>query len=421
MEALPAYEFARHDGLGQRVRMAEQFGRVKTEHRQVKRAESKSARHYIYLGTVEVDGRDVQMVKLYGYPAPHDAAKLIPFATAEDAGLELRRIRSEIIAGVSPGNAVKPYLPQFLSVDLIENKASEYIEEQRRRMEIGELSANGAFADLERWAQPGGHWQFWRGKRIDRVSRREIKRWHAWLAERRLGSKTRKNVSDGFRTFLLAWAKDEGGTVPEFPIIATREHAPKTIPMDRVLALLEAIPWEKRGLWLAIAFESVRFSEAVAHTLEDWDGAELHWHRGRQGKTLEGRVSHGKTRSNVRREPWNPELKRWLNWRAEQTTKEQRLAGQATALFWNPGADNAERSWSQTATRRVWDKATLQCGERISQGEALRHSVLSALAGPLSERALRMHSRHARGSSLDRYTKGVEANFDAMVKILEPR
>lgn len=219
--------------------------------------------------------------------------------------------------------------------------------------------------------------------------------WEAWKAK----------LSEGLA--------DRGG--------ATREHAPKTIPMDRVLALLEAIPWEKRGLWLAIAFESVRFSEAAAHTLDDWDGNELHWHRGRQGKTVKGRVSHGKTRSDVRRPPWNPELKKWLEWRAQQTTKEQRLAGEATALFWNPEADNREKSWSQTAARRVWSKVTRECGERISQGEALRHSVLSALASVLPDHALRIHSRHAQAGSLSRYTRGATTNFAAMVAILEPR
>ena len=73
----------------------------------------------------------------------------------------------------------------------------------------------------------------------------------------------------------------------------------------------------------------------------------------------------------MRREPWNPELKKWLNWRAAQTSKEDRLTGKATAVFWNPGAQNKVRAWSVSTSRRVWAKATRQCGERISQGEAL--------------------------------------------------
>lgn len=398
--------------LGQRVRMAEQFGRVRTERR------GGSVRHFIYAGTVVIDDQIRTRVKVYGYPG---VGKMVAFQSADDARLELRRIQSEIIAGASPGEAIKPYFASLIAHDMVEVKLAEYLSDQRRRMNRGELSARGTFADLERWTKPGGHWSFWDGHRIDMVGRREIRQFHGWLADRGLGDKTRKNVSDTFRTFLISCARDEGREVPEFPPIAVTEYAPKTIPMDRVLALLEAIPWEKRGLWLAIAFESVRFSEAVAHTLEDWDGRELHWHRGRQGQSLESRIAKGKTKSDVRREPWNPMLREWLEWRAGQTTKEQAARGESAALFWNPEAKNKTKAWSGSSSRRVWESATRQCGERISQGEALRHSVLSELAGTLPDHALRVHSRHASGGSLARYTKGAKPDFAAMVKTLTPR
>jgi hypothetical protein len=39
--------------------------------------------------------------------------------------------------------------------------------------------------------------------------------------------------------------------------------------VDRVLGTLEAIPWERRGIILAVAFESLRIAAAAAHLLED--------------------------------------------------------------------------------------------------------------------------------------------------------
>jgi len=419
LEALPTYEFARHDGLGQRVRMAEQFGRVKTEHRQVKRPGSKSAIHHLYLGAVEVDGKPQKKVRIFGFPSA-DGAKLIPFATAEDAALELRRIRSEIIAGSSPGQAIKPYLPKFARNDLVESRVATYLEQFRQRVADGHRSPN-TLRDLERWTREDGHWGWWFGRTITRLSNGDVKRWHAWLGSRGIGHKTQSNVSLAFRAFLRDWATDSTSAnsprpfVPDFPNIDAQRHVPKTLPLERVGALLQAIPWDRRGLFLAIAFESLRFSEAVAHTLEDWDGVEVHWHRGRQGKLIGSRVSHGKTRANVRREPWNPELKKWLEWRVEQTTSEQRLAGEATALFWNPGADNPAKAWSETAAKRVWAAALDQCGEQISMGEGLRHSVISALAEVLTERPLRAHTRHRDGRSLDQYTSGARPNFAALV------
>ena len=64
--------------------------------------------------------------------------------------------------------------------------------------------------------------------------------------------------------------------MPIFPAIEQTEYAARTITPERLLRILAAIPWERRGVFLVIAFEQLRVSEAVAATLEDWDGEQLH-------------------------------------------------------------------------------------------------------------------------------------------------
>ena len=53
-------------------------------------------------------------------------------------------------------------------------------------------------------------------------------------------------------------------------------------------------------------------------------------------------------------------------------------------------------------------------------GEGLRHPVISALAEIMPERALRAHTRHRDGRSLDQYASGAKPDYAAMVARLSP-
>ena len=64
--------------------------------------------------------------------------------------------------------------------------------------------------------------------------------------------------------------------------------------------------------------------------------------------------------------------------------------------------------------------ACKQCREKISMGEGLRHSVISALAEVLPERPLRAHTRHRDGRSLDAYAIGARPDYAALVAKVSP-
>ena len=135
---------------------------------------------------------------------------------------------------------------------------------------------------------------------------------------------------------MLRWASASGAQgagqawpVPNFPNITYTKTKTATVPVERVLGVLEAIPWERRGIYLAIAFESLRFSAAAAHLLEDFDPTtgEVLWHRGRQGQRLDAPVRGQKNHEATRRVPWAPELVRWLQWRTEQGNRRRQARG----------------------------------------------------------------------------------------------
>jgi hypothetical protein len=182
------------------------------------------------------------------------------------------------------------------------------------------------------------------------------------------------------------------------------------------------IPWERRGIFLAIAFESLRFSAAAAHLLEDYDAetGEVIWHRGRQGQRLDAPVRGQKNKEVTRRVPWAPEFVRWLKWRTEQATDEDKLAGRAQALLWDPLAHNDAKAWNYSSYRRCWNAACLKAGEDIAPQAGTRHSILSRLAEVLTPDALKSQSQHRSLQSLAHYTVGAKPSHAAMVQAIRP-
>jgi len=195
-----------------------------------------------------------------------------------------------------------------------------------------------------------------------------------------------------------------------------------TISPERVLAIIEAVPWEHRGIFLAQAGESARFSAAATMQLSDIDPntLELHWHKARKGRAIDSPVGTLKNKARVRREPWLPELREWIEWRLETADPEAVLAGRETALFWDPSAGNPRREWGYGAYRTVWNAACEKAGEDIAPQAGTRHSILSRLAEILPEATLQNQSMHKDRRSLARYTVGARPDPVAMVRAIRP-
>ena len=128
-----------------------------------------------------------------------------------------------------------------------------------------------------------------------------------------------------------------------------------------------------------------------------------------------------KNREATRRIPWAPELVSWLQWRLEQATDAERMAGRAQTLLWDPRANNVERAWNYTSYRRCWRKACKAAGEEIAPQAGTRHSILSRLAEVLTPHELQSQSQHRDLDSLAHYTTGVRPNHAAMVKAIRPK
>ena len=361
--------------------------------------------------------RDGKRLRLFSVPGP--GGRPLPFESSEAA----QRVLAVISAQVRSGKALDAILAECRGraapVDAVERHLATYLEHYRAQVTAGTRSTN-SIREIERYAAPGGHLDYWLGRDIRSIGYGQIEDWHLKLATGGLGPKTIRNVSGVLKAFLRWMEKrSELEKVPTFPPIAVPEYAPRIISIEDQRRILDAIDWPRRGAFLAAATEALRVSEIRALSLDDWDGQHLVVARAVQGRKVDATIKHTKNRSAVRREPWDEEFRRWLDWRLVQATPAARLRGEV-ALCWNPEGDNGAKRWSVPALRRAWEQACDAAGvPRVSFQQGTRHATITALAQVLPERVLRDFTRHRDPASLSHYAKPTAAP-EAIVRALRP-
>jgi hypothetical protein len=367
------------------------LGRVHSE-----RLPSGAARYRIIFHT---KGKRIKVSRLV-----HDNGVEVPFDSREAAKFVLDGIRSLVAQGMTLERAIAQYRPMECPEDLVENRLKEHLDYFRGMVEAGKRSPT-SLKELERYAKGGGHFSFWFGQSVRDITFGAIEDWHRWLAARGIAFKTQKNVSDAFRAFLRHLKRrGEVDSVPEFPAIEVPDYAPRIISVETQARILEAIPWERRGAFLAAATEALRVGEIRALNLDDYRDGRLKISKAIQGHGVEARTLHTKNRSAEWRELWSADLVAWIEWRLETATPAAKLRGEI-ALFWNPTAKNRARRWTHETIHDEWKRACKAAGEDVPFQEGTRHSILTTLGGVLPERMLQAFSRHRSSKSLGHYSK----------------
>lgn len=182
--------------------------------------------------------------------------------------------------------------------------------------------------ELERWAKPGGHFDWWRGKSIYEIRAGAVEDWSHWLAKRGIAAKTRRNVLGGLRSF-VTWLKRREliDTIPSFPEVPVDEYAPRLISARVQRGILEEIAWDRRGAFLAARL-GIRPGEIRAADVTDYrvieDVPGLTISRAVKGPNANA-PTHGTKGRNAAWIPVDEELQRWIEWRLFQVSKEEML------------------------------------------------------------------------------------------------
>ena len=344
------------------------------------------------------------------------------FRTRRDAQDTLERIRAELTFGRSLEQILAEISATSAPKDQIEASLARHLDHYEGMVSSGQRSPT-TLRELRRYARADGHFGLWWGRSIHGITNGDVQDWHAWLALRGISAKTQKNVSDAFRAF-LRWLhyRQEIDHVPTFPVIRVPEYLPRTLSLEERAHVLQAIPWERRGAFLAASWLLMRPREIRAADLEDYDPGRnaLAVYKAVKGPRLDDPIKHTKARASSWREVWEDELREWVEWRLKQATPEARMRGEV-ALFWCPEARNPEKRWSDDPLRQEWNRACKCVGVRISLYEGTKHTTATALAeGGIQPLVLKALGGWKDSKSVERYARP-KATRAAIVRALPGR
>jgi len=368
---------------------------------------------------------DGKRIRVNSIPSPAGGGRRLPISDEKTAQRVLDAIRADMLSGKTLEQALAPYRVGAASEDLVETQLAHYLATWDKLVAQGKRSPN-SLREIKTYARIGGAFEHWWGWSIHRITGADIADWQLLLGERVnphtggvISEKTQRNISDRFRTF-LRWLHDRGriAEVPRFPVIKTDRPVTKVLTIEDQRRVLDAIPYELRGAFLAAANHSLRMGEIRALTVDDYKDGRIHVARAIKGATVGAPTGGTKNDSEEWIEIWNPELVEWIEDRLGRLTSEERLRGEII-LFSNPRADrdtNPTQQWTPSALRRVWDRACRQVGVDINFQQGTRHTTTTALAPHLPERLLRKFTRHRTGAALNHYTARVEAPKAATIR-----
>jgi len=346
---------------------------------------------------IDFRSRRVTPRKLYTYLG-------VTIRTEVAAEAYLTLIRDQLARGRTLQDVLDEVGPQGGAGPAIEPMMEEWLALFRRQVNLGDRSGN-TLRDYERWCTPGpyGYLTWWCGASLFTVDEATLEDWSLWMAEKGLSAKTRRNVMAAFHTFCV-WARKRRKTweIPEFPWPVPDDHIPQLISPELQQQILDAIPSEKRGAYLAMTQLLIRPNEARVARISDLRGDNVLIRRGQKDRRVGGREGGTKKRKGSKLLPIPEQLAEWLE---ENIPAERRLDGEAF-LFQNPDATNERRQWSEAAMRRTWYSACKAVGVRISLYEGTKHSTATALkAAGVEDRVLAQIAGHSDVRSIQKYSK----------------
>jgi len=305
--------------------------------------------------------------------------------TEESANRALELIRSRIAQGATVDEAMAVFLPSGHAINLVLARGEHWLAVKQREAEAGDRSPTYV-RELERYLAPDGHFSWWAGRSVHEVSYAALEDWSHWLADRGLSPKTRWNILAAFRSFLgWLYRREEIRELPrEYPWPKPPERTPAPLSARTQDEILDAIPEDRRGIYLAMALMGLRPGEAVALDVADYHDGWLTVSKARKGDRLDSPIRSTKT-GKVKRLPVPQVLQQWI---AEHVEREGRL--RAEPLFtvpWSGRGIRPQGRWSGTSLRRTWIEACDQVGVKASLYAGTKHTFATDAAGAASRSA----------------------------------
>ncbi len=323
----------------------------------------------------------------------------------------LERVRDAISRGKTLDEAIADLLPAHAPQNLVRTRLERWLDVKRAEVRAGDRSPT-YLRTLEHYAKDGGVLSWWDHLSIHEVSYAALEDWGLWLGERGLSPKSRKNVLGVFRSF-LGWLYRRGDIreLPrEIPWPKVPEHQPQVLSLEAQRRVLDAIPAERRGIFLCMALLALRNGEARALDARDHSDGHLMVGKAMKGPARDAPI-RGPKNGRWRRLPVPDDLAAWI---AEHVPAKARLEGRP--LFVHPGT--GER-WAPTAMKTEWHAACDRVGiPRCKLYEGARHSAATEWKRRgADDRTIQTILGHSDGRSVERYARMADG---AVVEVLRP-
>jgi len=330
-----------------------------------------------------------------------------PFETERQAQIILDAVRVVVAQGTDRQRALDRWLPSSSVAHRVSVWYERWLTRQRELVASGELSCEYV-EELERWGRNDGHvCGYWGRRSVHGIDYAALEEWARWLADRRIGAKTRRNVMGSLHA-MMGWLVRVGelASVPPFPWPRVQEHAPTILSPQTQARVLEEIPESRRGIFLALALLGLRPSEATRLRAADYTVGEPGW------LTIT-RTKNGE----AKRLPVPAELADWI---ARHVPVDARLSqAPLFALAYRGHGRRARAGWCASSLRRDWRMACDAVGVRCSLYEGTKHSrATELLLAGVPERTLQVLLGHRDARSTRRYARLADS---ALVEALAPR
>jgi len=109
----------------------------------------------------------------------------------------LDAIRAEIRNGRTLDQVLASDQGRTAPEDFVENQMKGYLKPWDASVEGGKRSP-GSIRELRRYASPGGHFEFWRGRSVRSITYADIEDYHLWLANRVSPKTGERRASESF-------------------------------------------------------------------------------------------------------------------------------------------------------------------------------------------------------------------------------
>ena len=200
--------------------------------------------------------------------------------------------------------------------------------------------------------------------------------WALWMSRQKMRPKSVANAL-GYMKRTLRWIEENGDIpgyraprVPSFDLDQPARDALEPWELD---AVLDAIPLERRGIFLLMATTGVRPQEARAVQLRDIHDPWMEIRRAFKGQHAHDEVGELKTARGKRKVLITDDLDHWLR----EFVYGRRIG--SAWVFENP-SPQATGPWTGNALRRAWVTAIKAAGVRYVKPYAIKHSYATECA-----------------------------------------